>query len=154
MHRNWTLQLQQCSSQCLIGTATKTFLPGIPDGKAGEVRKVAATVELVAWEAELDSPPVVDCKNKFVILMPLNEIDLQWNCFRYKPNLRPHICVHVFCLTLLQMAWLGFFPYSHAANGNLTSVSLFAPLWGTLTQDALTNWDSAATTSFGETWIH
>ena len=55
--------------------------------------------------------------------------------FFYKPDRRAYFCVHVFCLTLPQMAQLGFFPISYAATGNQTHVGSVAPLWGTLIQD-------------------
>ena len=57
--------------------------------------------------------------------------------FCHYPNPCTYFCVHVFCITLPQMAWLGFFPNYYVATGNWTHVSSVAPLWGTLTQDAL-----------------
>ena len=44
------------------------------------------------------------------------------------PNPRNYFCIHVFCLQLPQMAWLGFFPNSYAATGNQTHVSSVAPI--------------------------
>ena len=58
--------------------------------------------------------------------------------FCYYPTLRTYFCVHVFCLTLPQIAWLEiFFPNSYATTWNRTHVSSVAPLWGTLTQGAI-----------------
>ena len=59
-----------------------------------------------------------------------------WNFFCYLPYPPYCICLHVYCLTLLQIEWLAFFPLllCHIWDSN---VSLVASLWGTLTQDTL-----------------
>ena len=51
-----------------------------------------------------------------------NTFVLYW----FKPY--TYFCIHVFCLPLPQMAWLGFFPNSYAATGNQTHVGSVAAL--------------------------
>ena len=55
-------------------------------------------------------------------------------------NPRTYFYVHVFCLTLPQMAWLEFLSHNaYPVIGNQTRVGSVAPPRGTLIHDALTN---------------
>ena len=78
------------------------------------------------WEYQSKSPTYV---TKAELCHPI--------LFCYSPKPLAYICVHVYCLTLLQMAWLGFLPISYAVTRNWTHVGLVASLWGTLTQSTL-----------------
>ena len=59
-----------------------------------------------------------------------------WKFLCYCTNPHAYTCIHMFSLTLTQMAWLGFLN-SYAATGNRTHDGSVAPIWGTLIENAL-----------------
>ena len=65
-------------------------------------------------------------------------MDASWELFFLLLAQSAHLFLHT-CISphTTSMAWLRFFPNSYATTGNQTHVSSVAPVWGTLTQDAL-----------------
>ena len=68
--------------------------------------------------------------------------------FCYKPNSRTFICVHVFCLTLPQMAWQGFLCHDPKSNSRQYSCNSLRDL----NSGHFYNWATRATAPYRWKW--
>ena len=122
-------RLLTAETDALYTTFDEMLSQRMPDGTGNKIHQILGKISWVRLILSCSC----NCTNQFnLIWVTAKEF------FCYWPYPRTYICMHVFCLTLPQVGWLGFFPNSFAATWNRSHGVSVAPLfWGTLIQDAV-----------------